>query len=150
MGPAKSKSRLGFSPEATICERTSFSATFSMVNSEVIPPLTRSETLNRRPKAGLRMSRPQRITFLPNNAKDMARLAALKVLPSPEPAEVNMITFSPPFSMNWMFVRKERKISSICVLLSAWTAMPASPLACSEATATSATMGSRVRSATSS
>ena len=102
------------------------------------------------PKAGLRISKPQRITFLPNRENDMAKLAATKVLPSPDIEEVNKMTCSFSFIMNCTFVRNERNISSIWLFLSACTTIPADDFTLSLATGMSATMGSIVMRATSS
>ena len=59
------------------------------------------------------MSKPQSTTFLPNSANDVAKFAARNVLPSPEVLDVNRMTWSCSFIRNRMFVRIERKISSI-------------------------------------
>ena len=148
-GPASNRSRFGLLIPFLICESRAFSVTLSSVRSEVIPSL-RSLIPKSRPKAGLRISRPQRMTFLPRSANDTAKLAALKVLPSPEVLEVKRITFSSPFSINCMLVRIERKISSIWLFLLACTTIPAESLTLSEATATSAMIGRSVRRARSS
>ena len=148
-GPASSRSRLSLTPDFRICPVKASCVTLSRVSSVVIPS-KRSAMLKSRPNAGLRMSRPQRTTFLPSRANDTARLAALKVFPSPEVLEVKRMTFWSPCSMNWMLVRMERNISSIWLFLLACTTMPAFCLTFSEATATSAIIGRSVRRARSS
>ena len=149
VGPARSRSRLGLTPEAMICELMSSMVTLSLVSRGVIPR-SRSLMLKSRPRAGLRMSRPQRTTFLPSSANDTPRLAALNVLPSPDVDDVKRMTFWSPVIMNWMFVRIERNISSIWLFLFSCTTMPADVFTLSLATATSATMGRSVRRSTSS
>ena len=148
-GPASSKSRLVFTPDGQTVAASSCGLTSSLTSSWVIPSV-RSFTPKRRPKAGLRMSRPQRMTFLPNKAKDTAKFAARKVLPSPDVDDVKRITFSLSFIMNWILVRMERNISSIWLFLLAWTTIPAESFALSLATGTSATIGNFVIRATSS
>ena len=149
VGPASNRSRLALMPDDLICDFRSSSSILSFTSSEVIP-MARSLMSNRRPRAGLRISRPSRMVFLPSSAKLTARFAALKVLPSPEVDEVNRIALSFSFIMNWIFVRMLRNISSVWLFLFSCTTIPAAVFASSLAIATSATMGMSVRRITSS
>ena len=149
VGPASSRSRLALRPDDCICDTRSSRVTFSFASS-VVMPRSRSLMSKRRPSAGLRMSRPSRMTFLPSSAKLMERLAALNVFPSPDVLDVKRITFCPSVIINWIFVRMERNISSIWLFLFSCTTMPAAFFTESLATATSATRGRLVRRTTSS
>ena len=149
MGPAISRSRLLLTSEGMISPLMSFQSGASRVNRLVIP-LWWLLIWNSSARRGLRISKPTRTTFLPNSAKLTARLAATKVLPSPEVEEVNISTFSPGCSINCTLVRMERNISSIWLFVFSCTTMSARPLALSLATGMSAMMGRLVNAVTSS
>ena len=111
-----------------------FSVTPESVNSEkisLVPPeryLVIPSCLCEKPKCsakrGLRISSPNKTTFLPSNARLTAKLTEVKVLPSPGLVEVNRMTlWSSLLSMNWRLVRRLRKVSAIMLFSFSRTTM---------------------------
>ena len=149
IGPAMRRSKFLLTPEGKICSCKSSIVGLSFTRRFVIPCLW-SLIPKSSAKRGRRISRPTKITFLPKRPKLTERLAAVKVLPSPEVDDVKSTTFWPSFNINWRLVRIERKISSIWLFLFSWTTISALPFALLLAIATSAIIGNLVRRATSS
>ena len=149
IGPASNRSRFSFTIEGTISLRMSSAEGFSFVRSLVIPLLV-SLSSKSLPRRGFLISSPSSITFFSKRAKLTARLAQLKVFPSPAILDVNIITLSFSLIMNCRFVRIVLNTSSIWLFWFACTTMSAFFFILSFAMGTSAMIGSFVSFITSS